>query len=419
MSKRDEEIPIPTTPSQEEYIYVDEPFPALVAGLGSGKTEAGIMRVLKLMGEDSKANCGFYLPTYDLLRRRAMPGFEEVLDRLKWGYTSNYGSYTIKVKKMGEIVFRSFDRPERIVAYEVAHSVIDELDTIKKEKAELVWRKVTERNRQRSKRKNSVGVVTTPDQGLSGFVYSRWGGTKLAPGFRLIRGKTTDNPFLPEGYVEQIRSNYDPILADLYINGEFVSLSRNKVYHCYDKIKNDTNREVMTGDHLHVGLDFNIGGTCASVYVIEGKIASAVDEFVSHDTVDFINKLISRYPDHRKTVYPDATGGSSSTSSSQSDIALIMQAGLRVDAPRSNPVVRDRVNAVNGALSHSRLMINSIKCPKLVEALETQGYDKWGYPEKFDAHPSIDDWVDGLGYFMDRRFPVSKPIITTGVRSVR
>ena len=161
------------------------------------------------------------------------------------------------------------------------------------------------------------------------------------------------------------------------------------------------------------GLDFNIGGTCATLWLIENNNPVAVDEFISHDTADFINRCQQyRIPGRIITVYPDASGRRNSTNATATDISLITQShtGLRVDAPESNPMVRDRVNCVNALFAHDRMRVNTDKCPNLTDALESQGYDKRGDPEKFDTHPAIDDWVDGAGYFLHRKFPIIRPM---------
>ena len=61
-------------------------------------------------------------------------------------------------------------------------------------------------------------------------------------------------------------------------------------------------------------------------------------------------------------------------------------------------------------LSHDKIKINTNKCPLLTDALEMQGYDKKGKPEKFNEHPSIDDWLDSSGYFIHRKYPITKPV---------
>ena len=401
------------TEPQEDFVFCPDPFPAMVGGLGSGKTMAGSTRILIRMLQEPGINCAHYLPTYDLLRLRAIPGMEDLLEQLRIPYKTNKQEFSIDVIGYGSIIFRSYDNPARIVSYEVAHSIVDELDTLPKEKAELVWRKVSERNRQRCKGVNTIGNVTTPDQGYSGFTDAKWG-KNPTPGYRVIKAATSSNPYLPEGYVEQIRSNYDPLLADMYLSGEFVSLSRNKVYHFFDRKKHHNPRLLKDSDsYLHIGLDFNIGGTCATVWLIENNKPIAVDEFTSHDTADFINRCQPyRRQGRTITVYPDASGRSGSTNASLSDIAMLSQShtGLRVDAASANPPVRDRVNCVNALLAHDRMSVNTDKCPNLTHALEAQGYDKKGDPEKFDAHPAIDDWVDGAGYFLHRKFPITRPL---------
>ena len=399
------------TEPQEEFIFCDEAYPALVAGLGAGKSQAGLSRLILRMLQNPKINTAYYMPTYDLLRLRAMPGAEEILAKIGVQFKTNRAEYTIELLGYGRIIFRSYDRPERIVAYEVADSIVDELDTLPKDKAAFVWRKASERNRQQCGRPNTIGNVTTPDQGYTGFTYQRWV-KNPSPGYKIIKAATSSNPYLPDGYIEQIRANYDPLLADMYLSGEFVSLSRNKVYHFFDRKKHHGQREITDNDnYLHIGLDFNIGGTCASVWLTENNKPYAVDEFVSHDTRDFIAK-VQRFKKAGRTltIYPDASGNSGSTNASKTDIQLLRDAGLAIDCPAANPPIRDSVNAVNALLSHDSMFINTDKCPNLAAAIESQGYDKQGAPEKLNDHPSMDDWTDGMRYFINRRFPIQRPM---------
>lgn len=399
-------IDIPLTAPQKEFCSTSEPFPAIIGGLGSGKSRGGTMRAILLLLANRGCNIGYYMPTYDLLRLRAMPGVEEDLAMIGLSFSVNKSEYSISVSGYGSIIFRSYDRPERIIAYETADSIVDELDTLPKDKAALVWRKITERNRQKKPngQPNSIGCVTTPDKGFNGFIYEKWV-KKRAKGHIIIKAPTYTNPYLPDDYIDNIRSNYDPLLADMYIEGEFVSLNDKKVYHFFDRRKHHTDRTIQQGDRLHIGLDFNIGGCCATVWVIDGKEPKAVDEFVSHDTQDFVNNL-TRYTGHKITVYPDASGKRHTSNASASDIEIIQQGGYQVDAPEANPYVRDRINAFNAGLAHGWLFVNTEKCPELTNALEIQGYNEKGDPEKFDEHPAIDDWADCAGYFIARRFPI-------------
>ncbi len=395
---------IPLLKHQKAFVTTQAPYPAISGGLGSGKTGAATMRLLIKMVQDPGINTLLGMPTYDLLKLRAMPGIEEELTRIGIPYKVNKSDYEIKILGYGSIYFRSYDRPERWVAFEVAHTILDELDTLPHEKAEFVWRKANERTRQKCKGINTIGNVTTPDMGIHGFTYFKWVKEKK-PGYELIYASTYDNFFLPDGYIDQIKANYDPLMAEAYLLGRFMSFNDKKVYHFFDRKRHHSDREIQEGDRLHIGLDFNVGGTCATTWVIDSNKPIAVDEFVSHDTQDFVNNL-SRYKDHNLTIYPDASGGSSSTNASATDIDIIRRAGYAISAPEKNPFVRDRVNAMNALLSHDAIAVNTNKCPELTNALEVQGYTDKGEPEKFNTHPAIDDWLDGAGYFIHQRYPI-------------
>jgi hypothetical protein len=404
------QIDIPLTDPQKQFCRTSEPFPAIIGGLGSGKSRGGTMRAILKLLENRGVNVGYYMPSYDLLKLRAMPGVEEDLEYIGLPYTTNKSDYKIIVHGFGAIIFRSYDRPERIVAYETADSIVDELDTLPKVKAALVWRKISERNRQKkgNREPNTIACVTTPDQGFSGFIYQKWYKQKQ-DGYIVIKAPTYSNPYLPDGYIDQIRANYDPLLADMYIEGEIVNLSDKKVYHFFDRVKHHSNRVLESGERIHITIDFNIGGCCSNVYVIEDNKPIAVDEFVSHDTYDFVNNLI-RYKGHKITVYPDASGKANKTNATESDLDIIESAGHYVDAPNANPAVRDRINCVNAKISHGEFFVNTTKCPELTTALENQGYTDKGEPEKFNDHPAIDDWNDGTGYFIHRMYPIRKPM---------
>lgn len=397
-------IDIPLTVPQREFVLNTAPHPAMVAGLGAGKTYAATVRLTLQMLQEPGIDTLLGMPTYDLLRMRAIPGFEEALNIIGLPFTTNKSEYFIEISGYGRIYFRSYDRPERWVAFEVAKTLLDELDTLPKEKAAIVWRKANERTRQKCKGRNDIGVITTPDHGIHGFVYQKWVKEKR-DGYEIIKASTRSNPYLPPEYVEQIEANYDPRLAELYLDGEFVTLTESKVYHFFGRDKHHTDRTIQDNDRLFIGVDFNVGGTCATTWVIDGNVPIAVDEFVSHDTQDFVNNL-SRYEGHKIVVFPDASGGASSTNASATDIEIIERAGYAVDAPNKNPFVRDRINAVNALLSHSKMMVNTDKCPELAYSLESQGYTDKGEPEKFNDHPTIDDWVDCAGYFIHQRYPI-------------
>ena len=75
---------------------------------------------------------------------------------------------------------------------------------------------------------------------------------------RLIKAKTTDNPYLPEGFIDSLYQNYDPNLIASYVNGDFTNLTAVTVYHPFDRDKHYTDEQIRDDERIFVGIDFNV-----------------------------------------------------------------------------------------------------------------------------------------------------------------
>lgn len=418
---------------QYRYVQSEAKYPALIGGLGSGKTDAGIARTLKLKYMYPTLNQAYYMPDYNLIRDRGMSGFEEELTKIGQPYKANYSDKIIKLENKGNIYFRTMDNPAKIVSYEVADSQIDELDTMKPDKAELVYKKIRERNRQKKPdgSANTIGVITTPDYGTEGYVWkllnkcidkNTMDGTGnyellnngIVGNYHLIEACTADNPFLPPEYLEDILEMYDPILASLFTRGKMVSLTSDKVYRFYNKMLHSTLRTIKQNEDVHIGLDFNVGGCANVVHVIENGIPYAVAEFAPKDTYAIAIEINKRFQGHRVFLYPDSSGDNESSNASKTDIQILKDQ-IRtpmppiLDYPNSNPAIRDRVNSMNNLFSKDRYFVNYLQCPRYSSALISQGFGKDGKPEKSTEHKdgAPDDFTDAGGYFINRKFGIT------------
>lgn len=401
------------TASQRAFVYSQEPFPAFVGGFGSGKTAAGIARLMRLKRYCPNQDVAYYLPTYPLIEDIAFQRFPALFERNGIDYKLNQQKAVLETA-LGRIIFRNMEQPDRIVGYEVAHSVVDELDTLPIDKARNVWNKIIARNRQKAFThdgkpvRNTVGVATTPE-GFR-FVYERWV-KQQAPGYVLFKAKTSDNAAnLPPEYIENLRNTYSSSLLAAYLEGEFVNLTAGSVYAEFDRRANMTLETIQRGEHIHVGMDFNVNNMTAVAIVIRGNNPLALDEITQvRDTPSMIQLLKQRYAGHPITVYPDASGGATkSVNASISDITLLRSAGFTVLAHSKNPAVKDRVMAVNQMIHNQgarRLLVNPDKCPTLVEGLEQQAYNKNGEPDKANG---LDHAVDALGYMIAYKFGIGR-----------
>lgn len=396
--------------TQKAFATSREPYPCFCGGFGSGKTAAAIARAMALKAHFRTSDIAYYLPTYPLVEDIAFRRFPDLCERKGWEYKLNRQSAHIEFPGAGRIVFRTMEQPHRIVGYEVAHSIVDELDTLPTDKARDVWNKIIARNRQKCAIPNTVAVATTPE-GFR-FVYDRWV-KNPAPGYVLFRAKTMENAAnLPPGYIDNLRASYPSNLLAAYLDGEFVNLTSGSVYTEFDRALNATSDTVKPDDALHIGMDFNVGQMAAVVCVVRDWKPRAVDELSKLlDTPAMIAAIKARYPGHSIFVYPDASGGNrKSNNASVSDISLLEAAGFTVLNNPANPAVKDRVLSVNQALhaaGERKLLVNGDRCPGLVEGLEKQAYDKNGEPDKTAG---LDHLLDALGYFIAYRYPVAQRV---------
>lgn len=399
---------IELTDPQFEFVTCEDQFPALVAGFGSGKTHAAVARGIAKKLQYPRQNIAYYLPTYDLVTTIGFPRFYETLESLGLPYKPNKNDKMIHVENAGSIIFRTMDNPERIIGYEVADSLVDELDTLPEDKAREAWNKIISRNRQKKPdgSLNTVGVATTPE-GFR-FVYDRWQ-RNPASGYRIIKASTMSNSRnLPAGYIDSLRASYPSNLLAAYLDGEFVNLVAGSVYPEFDRRLNATDERIKPGEALHVGMDFNVGKMSAVIHVLRGDNPHAAMEITRVLDTPAMSALLKRdYPGHPIIVYPDASGASrKSNNASESDLAILRAAGFSVRVNAANPRVKDRVLAVN-AMVHKdgarRYRVNPETCPELVESLEKQAYDKHGEPDKSGG---LDHVIDAAGYFIAYRYPV-------------
>lgn len=434
----------PTIP-QDDFIFSELRFPAIVAGFGAGKTQALVDRSIIMKLQFPTVNQGFYEPTYDLIRQIAWPRYEEILETNGIAFKLRKSPHNcIDLPGRGRIIFRSMDTPQRIIGYEHGDAFVDELDTLKRDDAMEVWRRVLSRNRQRKpymrngagvilkdaegrsrRHPNTAAVATTPE-GFK-FVYDRWYVNEQGdPNYGIITAPTYSNPHLPPEYIQNLRDDYPPELIDAYIEGRFVNLTSGTVYRNFNRETHLCDIVEREDEMLHLGMDFNINKMAVVVHV-ERKLEWKGEERVcpvataeikdGMDTEHVIQIIRQRWPQNPITVYPDASGshGTTSGGASKSDITLLKSAGFRVAVDAANPLVKDRVNSMNAAFNNG-YRVNGQRCPYYVRCLEQQTYDKNGVPDKTQ---DLDHPNDAGGYFIHKKHPLLKPVARTGIGTAR
>ena len=109
-------------------------------------------------------------------------------------------------------------------------------------------------------------------------------------------------------------------------------------------------------------------------------------EKVYRDTQQIAQGLKEMYPHHFNTgqliLIPDAASKQRATAAAQeSDIGILKRAGHQVKVQNSNPVIADRINAVNALVEQRKIKVGN-GCKHLIRTFEQHAYDEKGKPEK-------------------------------------
>lgn len=407
------------TKPQAQYHAANEKYVACVAGFGSGKTETVVKRILSTQEKYPSIDSGYFAPTYPLIRDIFYPKISSILTEAGIRFHINKSEHVVHVQGMGKIVCRSLDNPDTLIGFEIGDAHLDEYDILPTEKALLALRKIGGRCRMKfpDGKTNQRLIATTPE----GFkaTYKLFKKNPL-PNSRLIQMSTYSNAHnLPSDYIQGLLDEYPEELIKAYLMGKFVNLVSGAVYPYFERGRHHTDSVVMSGEPLHIGMDFNVNKMSAIIYrpprfeIVNGKPKLKLEIVAEHigyrDTPAIIEALAEIYPDHRKVVYPDAAGtGRNTTGATVTDHKLLKQAGYIVKALNANPLIKERVQSVNRLWEKDNLYINTKTCPETTEAVEQQTYDKNGLPDKSN---DLDHPLDAMGYRICRDWLISRPSI--------
>ena len=395
---------------------------ALVCGFGAGKTHALISKSCILAALNVGHVSAIFEPTAPMLRDILQRTMNELLDQWQIPYSfraSPLPEYNLEFKEgTHTILLRTMLTYQRLRGQNLCAVGFDEADTIPKREAEQAMNMALARLR--SGNVQQFYATTTPEGHSWAFdTFEK----NAKEDTRLIRAKTSDNPFLPEGFIDSLLENYPPQLIQAYLNGNFCNLTSGQVYSRFNRDKHLINELPfpLENEILKIGIDFNVMNCNAVVCVTAGNKLIVVDEIVKQQDTDALAREIRRrYGNNKIFVYPDASGAARSTiNASKTDIAILESYGFTNMALRSNPPIKDRVQTLQAVLENSKGQIRMAiyaKATRLIECLELQSYDeKTGDPDKQNGYDHLND---ALGYLCYREFNMiySRAGQKTGIR---
>jgi hypothetical protein len=421
-------------PSQQAFHDLRCQFKGFSGPVGSGKSNALVYEAIRLAYRNRGRTGLIAAPTIPMLRDATQASFLAVLEDegVPFRFYSHPRNLIRLLEPKSDILFRSMSEPERLRGTNLAWFAVDELTYCK----EASWLRLEARLRDPEAREQ-IGFACWTPKGYD-WVYGRFidparsQGLKAAyQAIRAVPGESAS--VIGTAYYERLRQSYDERFFAQEALGEYLSIFSGQVYSSFDR---ELNVKSLTYDPqlpLVWALDFNIE-PMSSVLCQEvpgsahQPVVHVLDELVipSSTTQDACNEFEARTANWtnrgniRLVVYGDPAGNSGSTQSRVSDWDLVRnffrnqtryEVSFRID--RSHPLVRDRVNAVNGKLRNAagiRRMFIDPRCRELIRDFEQVQYksDPNGriLAEIDKSDPKRTHLSDALGYYIWKEFPV-------------
>ena len=360
-------------PHQLEALHATEKEILLSGGIGVGKSYTGAIWVVRKITENPKARILIGACTYSQLMNASVKTFTQLLDDLGIVYKATLSGARKRIEIGKAVVYLySLEKPDSIRGIEVSHAWLDEvafstLKALQVVRGRLRWKEAKDRQ-----------ILLTSSPCGYNWLYDIFGGTKLPKSKKLIRAKTEDNIFLPNGYYSELVEQYGGVnspLARQELFGEFVNLQEGAIYNLFNRGVNVLTCKLDKRFPVYVGCDFNIDKMSA-VYVqqIGGVFYQVKEVQLTHrnsNTVDLSLRIKEDLKDYQFYVVPDSTGNArkSSSTSSKSDHQIMRDMGITV-METYNPHIRDRQNTVNLAFLKKSLVIDP-SCTETIKEIET------------------------------------------------
>lgn len=338
------------------------------SGFGGGKTFAGALLGINLCEKYAGCRGLVGAATFTLVERTTLVKYFEHLEAMGYkkgkDYRYNETKHLLSFKNGSEIYFMDLADPEKFKSMDVHWIEIEEASQVGYSTIKGLLGRL--RNTKRGKKwgdfRYRLFGHTNPEPN-KGWIWERFVENKQ-PNWRLVQTSTQSNTYLPEHFVKELESSYDPEYYRINVLGEFGDYNSGLV------VKGFTDANIKQLKYceqfpIHLSCDFNVD---PMMWVIAHKDEHNVyffDEIVVENTTTeaCIKEFIRRYPkrDAEIIINGDASGDNRSTQSNYTNYAIMRNIlaengykNIKFELRRKNPIIEKRIAAFNSRVCNSK-----------------------------------------------------------------
>lgn len=360
-------------------------------GYGSGKTWCGSLLGILLAKKYPGSRGLVGAKEYELVRKTTLVSYLEHLEALGYkqgvNYWYNKNDKIIRFKNGSEILFSQLDNPEKFKSLNLHWAEIEEASQVGDSTFNQLMGRL--RNTYRGKTWQNFRYRLfghTNPQPNKDWIWERFVEHK-APNYRLIIAPTTNNIYLPEHYVKELKNAFDEEYYQINVLGEFGDYNSGLVVKGFTD-KNIKKLKYCENLPIHLTCDFNVDPMMWCVAHKDDKNVYYFDEIVVENATTEIcfKEFMRRYPkkDAEIVINGDASGDNRSTQSEFTNYAIMRKllkdngyTNFRFELRPYNPPIQNRIAAFNARVKSAdgkvRLFVDR-KCKYLLKNINNLRY---------------------------------------------
>ena len=375
-------------PAQREFWEIPHNYPIDIAlyqgGYGSGKTFSGSLLGLTLALKYPKIRGMVGAQTYSLVRDTTLQSYLEHLDNLGLKYNYSKTEQVLSLPNGSEILFRHFEDPERLKSLNLGFIEVEEMSDIEYSSFLILLSRLRQPKRPEwgEDFKYRLFGHTNP-QASRGWIYDVFV-KHPQNGYRRILAPSTQNKYLPDGYLDLLKGMYNEEYYRIMVLGEdsdnfsgLVTIGFNKE----EQVK--AGLQIKKELPIHITCDFNVDPMCwyiaqhydGNIYYLHELTLSGV---TTDSATEVLCELLRDYKNNQIIINGDASGNFNTTKGT--DYIFMKNAfarngfvNIKLQILRNNPQIEYRVNCWNnkirGVDGKPHIFIHP-QCDKLIYNLE-------------------------------------------------
>lgn len=284
---------------------------------GSGKTFSGSLLGLTLCFKYPGIVGLVGAQTYGLLKDTTFATYIEHLDNLGIQYTYLKKENEISFSNGSKLLFRHLEEPDKLKSLNLGFVEIEEMSDVPHDTFLVLLSRLRQKPKPEwTNFKHRLFGHTNP-QGGRGWIYEEFVKNKK-DGFRRIIAPSTQNPHLPKGYIEMLRSSYNEDYFNMMVMGLDDNSISPLVTKGFDKDVQVIPIEINPQFPIHLTCDFNVDPMCWYISQHYDGNVYYIDEIVMNNAstdraAQLVCDVLKDYKNHMIIVNGDASGNNMTT----------------------------------------------------------------------------------------------------------